>query len=112
MYKAEDFLLFSVSSDQDQTRSTSFTSPKKAFMMREAASRASSVASTSNTAPDVLVVSTDQGSSNEITVETSKHSLTRPGKVLLKFNMKPCNFVPSSQNEKKKIILESKVHFF
>merc|ERR1719278_1273087 len=52
--------------------------PKKAFMMREAASRASSVASTSNTAPDVLVVSTDQGSSNEITVETSKHSLTRP----------------------------------
>merc|ERR1719264_438551 len=47
-------------------------------MMREAASRASSVASTSNTAPDVLVVSTDQGSSNEITVETSKHSLTRP----------------------------------
>ena len=82
-------------------------------MMREAASRASSVASTSNTAPDVLVVSTDQGSSNEITVETSKHSLSRPGKVLLKFisvvkvNLKPfCmtflknlyNFVVIKQN--------------
>ena len=62
----------SVSSDQEQTRS-SFTSPKKAFMMREAASRASSLPSGSgNTAPEVLVVATDQGNSHEVTVETTK----------------------------------------
>ena len=56
----------SVSSEQDQR---TFTSPKKAFMMREAASRA-------QTAPDVLVVSTES-SSNEVTVETSKPLLPR-----------------------------------
>ena len=62
----------SVSSDQEQTRS-SFTSPKKAFMMREAASRASNLPSGSgNTAPEVLVVATDQGNSHEVTVETTK----------------------------------------
>ena len=68
------------------TAKVSFTSPKKAFMLREAASREQSQqqqsTSSSSAAPEVMVVSTEAGNQNteevsaNVTIETTTTAVT------------------------------------